>query len=145
MKKPQFNKSALLLFSIIFIFIAYLSASSSTFRNFGTKIAITNRIIEMFFFKQNADTIIGSARITAVWNDAQQIKVKLQITQYRDESLKLSLYNLLGKEVKTIYEGLPRDNDYEYTASISDLPNGVYICILSSNNYKDAKKLVISR
>jgi len=127
------------------MFSSYLYSNSILSENYGTKFANLQLSSEMFFFKQNADTIVGNARIAAVWNDANQIKVKLQISQYRDVSLKLSLYNLLGKEVKTIYEGLPRDNDYEYNASIADLPNGVYICILSSNNYKDAKKLVISR
>lgn len=113
--------------------------------NSGTSFAVNEINSEVFFFKQNADTIVGVARIVAVWTDIQQIKVKLQITQFRDNTFRLSLYNLLGKEVKTIYEGLPKDNDFEYTSSIADIPSGVYICILSSNNYKDAKKIVISR
>ncbi len=122
-----------------------LSAGLTINSNYGTKFAKLDNSTEMFLFKQNADTIIGNARITVVWSDLQQIKVKLQITQNRDNTFRLSLFNLLGKEVKVIYEGLPRDNDYEYTASIADLPNGVYICILSSSNYKDAKKIVISK
>lgn len=145
MKSAIYHKLILILIAALFMFSTCVSAISASKENYGTKFANSLFSSEMFFFKQNADTIVGSARIVAVWNDANQIKVKLQITQNRDVSFKLSLFNLLGKEVKTIYEGLPRDNDYEYTASIADLPNGVYICMLSSNNYKDAKKLVISR
>lgn len=122
-----------------------LMASLTMNSNYGTKFAKPDSSTEMFLFKQNADTLIGNARITFVWSDLQQIKVKLQITQNRDNTFRLSLFNLLGKEVKVIYEGLPRDNDYEYMASIADLPNGVYICILSGSNYKDAKKIVISK
>lgn len=137
----------LILFSLFIIITLTLDVKAGLLynSNYGTKFAKIYNSIEMFFFKQNADTLIGNARITVVWSDVQQIKVKLQITQNRDVNFRLSLYNLLGKEVKVIYEGLPRDNDYEYTASIADLPNGVYICILSSSNYKDAKKIVISK
>lgn len=136
----------LLRFVLFLLFIASgLEASNYNYNKYGTAFAECNNNIEVFFFKQNADTVIGSARITNVWTDVQQIKVKLQITQNRENAFRLSLFNLLGKEVKVIYEGLPRDNDYEYSSSIADLPNGVYICILSSSNYKDAKKIVISK
>ncbi len=130
----------------IFFFLCFELRSNLIFdSNYGTKFAYLSNRTEVFFFKQNADTVIGSARITLVWSDLQQIKVKLQITQNREAILRLSLFNLLGKEVKVIYEGLPKDNEYEYTTTIADLPNGVYICILSSSNYKDAKKIVISK
>lgn len=139
-------KVSILLIFILLIFQNFELWSSLVFdNNYGTKFAISDNSTEMFFFKQNADTVIGSARITLVWSDLQQIKVKLQITQNREATLRLSLFNLLGKEVKVIYEGTPKDNEYEYIASIADLPNGVYICILSSSNYKDAKKIVISK
>lgn len=145
MKKFNINILHLFTLLVVFFLITELNATLSNVDNYGTKFAKLDYRPEVFFFKQNADTVVGSARITIVWTDIQQIKVKLQITQNREATFRLSLFNLLGKEVKVIYEGLPRDNDYEYTTSIADLPNGVYICILSSNNYKDAKKIVISR
>lgn len=145
MKKFSIKILLSFIFLVTLTHTTELKATISNFDNYGTKFAKLDHRPEMFFFKQNADTVVGSARITVVWTDIQQIKVKLQITQNRETTFRLSLFNLLGKEVKVIYEGLPRDNDYEYTSSIADLPNGVYICILSSSNYKDAKKIVISR
>jgi hypothetical protein len=99
----------------------------------------------VFFNSQEADTSTSGNKITKIWSDNQNFRIKLLITQYKDQSIKLSLYNLLGKEVRIIYEGVPYDNEYEYTFPYLDLPNGVYLCVLNGHFYRDTKKIVISK
>jgi hypothetical protein len=100
---------------------------------------------KVFLNSQESDTSGLFNKISKIWNDGQNYRIQLQITQYKDQSIKLSLYNLLGKEVKVIYEGLPLNNDYEYTFSYQELPNGVYLCVLNGHFYRDTKKIVISK
>lgn len=91
------------------------------------------------------DTSFIPNKISLIYNKNQIYYVKLLITQFKDRPFRLSLVNLIGKEVKLIYEGYPKDNEWEYTFSYSEIPNGVYICVLSSSDYRDAKKIVISK
>lgn len=91
------------------------------------------------------DTAFIPNKISLIYNKNQIYYVKLLITQFKDRPFRLSLVNLIGKEVKLIYEGYPKDSDWEYTFSYSEIPSGVYICVLSSSDYRDAKKIVISK
>lgn len=92
-----------------------------------------------------ADTSSYGNKIERVWNNGQIFLVKLLITNFKDRPIRLSLVNLIGKEVKVVYEGIPKDSNWEYTFSYSDIPSGVYLCVLSSSEYRDAKKIVITR
>jgi len=133
------------------ISIAGLKSTASKFNVFadlslnGTIFDATNLEQELFFIKQNADTVVGVNKITKVWSDGANINVALLISKSETAPIKLSLFNLLGKEVKVMYEGFRKEEDYIYSANINELPNGVYICVLTSNNYRDAKKFVISK
>ncbi len=90
----------------------------------------------------NADSTLG--RIESIWFKGNQYYVKLNLANY-DEEIKLSVYNMLGKEVLLIHQNkaLPRDSEYTFDGSL--LPNGIYICILEGKNYRDAEKFVVSR
>lgn len=111
----------------------------------GTIFDISNLEQEMFVIKQNADSVVGVNKITKLWSDGANINIKLLISKAEIAPIQLSLFNLLGKEVKIIYNGAKREDDFIYSANINELPNGVYICVLTSNNYRDAKKFVISK
>jgi hypothetical protein len=95
----------------------------------------------------NADSVANGNKIEKVINKQieQIIHVKLAIYGFKDRPIRLSLVNLIGKEVKVIYEGMPKDSDWEYTLSYADIPSGVYLCVLSSSDYRDAKKIVLSK
>lgn len=63
-----------------------------------------------------------------------------------DEStLDLGIYNMLGKKVMDVYRGPERRGEHDYSLSISELPEGVYICIMQGSNYRRAEKFYISR
>ncbi|UCE20251.1 MAG: T9SS type A sorting domain-containing protein [Gemmatimonadota bacterium] len=57
--------------------------------------------------------------------------------------MSLKIYNLLGQEIETLFEGELASGQYlfEWEAP-SHLPSGVYWCQLETVNFKDLKKLV---
>ncbi|OGU57586.1 MAG: hypothetical protein A2X64_09045 [Ignavibacteria bacterium GWF2_33_9] len=96
--------------------------------------------------KVESDTIVNGNKIEKVWNNGQdRFIIKLLIIGNKEQPIRLSLVNLIGKEVKEIYSGTPMDSSWEYSFTYAEIPSGVYICVLSSANYRDAKKIVISK
>lgn len=85
-----------------------------------------------------------SNRIDKLWMSSEDVfKVKLEL-QDKDTEIKLSIFNILGKEVFEIYNGKPlNSNEYEFLSS--NLPNGIYLCILTGRNFRDAAKFIVSR
>lgn len=75
-------------------------------------------------------------------NDVLFIDVRLEKT---NSKIKLSVYNMLAKEVLTIYDDIQSGKENRYQANVSSLPNGAFICILVGNNFRDAQKFLISR
>ena len=62
----------------------------------------------------------------------------------KDSEIRLSVFNILGKEVFEIHNGKPiNGNEYEFLSS--NLPNGIYLCILTGRNFRDAAKFIVSR
>lgn len=62
-----------------------------------------------------------------------------------EPNLDLGIYNMLGKKMVDVYRGPASKGEQEYKASISDLPEGVYICILQASNTRRAEKFYLSR
>lgn len=62
-----------------------------------------------------------------------------------EPNLDLGIYNMLGKKMVDVYRGPASKGEREFTASISDLPEGVYICILQASSTRRAEKFYLSR
>lgn len=92
---------------------------------------------------READTARAS-RIVFVRATSDVFNARIELIQ--DEStLDLGIYNMLGKKVMDVYRGSERKGEHDYSLSISELPEGVYICILQGSNYRRAEKFYISR
>lgn len=63
----------------------------------------------------------------------------------QQEYISLKVYNLLGQEVATLFEGIRQPGNYEATFDGSGLASGVYIYRLSANDFLEVKKLVLSK
>lgn len=57
----------------------------------------------------------------------------------------LKVYNLLGQEVQTLYDGVHQAGNYVATFDGTKLPSGVYVYRLRSDNFVETKKLVLVR
>jgi hypothetical protein len=57
--------------------------------------------------------------------------------------ISLKIYNLLGQEVATFFEGVRSPGKYEATFDDSKLASGVYLYRLQANNFVETKKFVL--
>jgi hypothetical protein len=55
----------------------------------------------------------------------------------------LKIYDVLGKEIKTLVEGNLLPGNYEVTFNGIDLPSGVYFYQFQSNNFLDSKRMIL--
>lgn len=62
-----------------------------------------------------------------------------------EQQIELGIYNMLGKKIQDVHRGAAARGIHEYTTPISDLPEGVYICILQGKDIRKAEKFFISR
>ena len=68
-------------------------------------------------------------------------RIKYSIPQSGAVSLKV--YNLLGEEIATLFEGVRQPGDYEATFNGMHLAGGVYFCRLKTANFVKTKKLIL--
>ncbi|MDZ7288766.1 MAG: endo-1,4-beta-xylanase [candidate division KSB1 bacterium] len=61
----------------------------------------------------------------------------------QDAYLSLKVYNLLGDEVATLFEGVQPAGNYTATFDGRDLASGVYLYQLKANNFMETKRLVL--
>lgn len=83
-------------------------------------------------------------KIDKLWmNGEDKFIVKIDLID-KESEIRLSVFNILGKEVFEIHNGKPNSfNEYEFLSS--NLPNGIYLCILNGRNFRDAEKFIVSR
>jgi hypothetical protein len=70
-----------------------------------------------------------------------ETKIKFDIP--KSGMLKLRIYDLLGKEVKTLYSGYLNAGKYEYSFNGMELASGIYIYKLETDNFKQIMKMVL--
>lgn len=57
----------------------------------------------------------------------------------------IAIFNMLGKRVLDVYKGSSARGIHEHTQSVSDLPEGVYMCVMQGTNFRKAEKFFFSR
>lgn len=73
------------------------------------------------------------------FNPTTQISYSVPQNKY----ITLKVYNLLGQEVQTLFEGVRQPGNYTVTFNGEDLSSGIYLYRLEAENYKESKKLVL--
>ena len=73
------------------------------------------------------------------------VKITFKITE--TENVKISLYDVLGNEISTIFNGIIKSGIHELyfpqNQSISNLSSGIYFCRLESGQFISVKKLML--
>jgi glycosidase len=73
------------------------------------------------------------------FNPTTRIKYQIRET----EKVTLKIYDMLGREVKTLVDGMQNSGTHEVSFNASNLSSGIYFYQLKSANYSDVKKLII--
>jgi Secretion system C-terminal sorting domain len=63
----------------------------------------------------------------------------------KDASIKLAVYDLLGREVARLYEGQMSAGYHEVVFNATNLASGVYVCRLQAGELVIAKKLSVMK
>ncbi len=67
----------------------------------------------------------------------------ISFTLQEKEFIRLSVYDLLGREVDVLYKGNLSGGTHKFEFNGSDLPSGVYIYRLDGRNMVESKKMVL--
>ena len=68
-------------------------------------------------------------------------KIKYFVPQ--GSNVRINLYNILGSQINTLYDGFATAGDYELTLDASKLSSGVYFVRFSSGEYQKAIKITL--
>lgn len=90
------------------------------------------------------DTAKTDSRIVSVHATADVLTAKVDLATEQPQ-IDVAIYNMLGKRMSDVFKGPASRGEHEYVSSISDLPEGVYICILQGSNFRRAEKFYLSR
>lgn len=92
------------------------------------------------------DTAIKSNRILAIRESEKGDKIQIYTQiENKEQNIKITIYNLLGKKVMELYEGPPKDSNQPYELTTSDFPKGIFLIVISGDNFRLREKLIISR
>ena len=68
---------------------------------------------------------------------------KIEYSVPVNSNVSLKVYDILGNEVVTLFNGRRLPGNYVVSFNGSELSSGVYLCQMKSNNFKETKKLVL--
>lgn len=83
-------------------------------------------------------------KIVNIYSNKDLFYVELDLSD-KESHIVLAAYNIIGKPVKEIHNGKPLPEGTKYEFRATDLPNGIYLCILEGRNYRSVKKFIVSR
>ena len=130
-----------ILFIIVFAIEIFSQQNVNSNNNDGTKFDSQKSRMKS---EQPLDSFDLKNKILSVYNDGEQYYLKLSLAE--ETEIKLEVYNILAKPVKTIYNGkatVDKERLYEFNAST--LPNGIYFAILEGNGFRHPYKFTIRR
>ena len=80
------------------------------------------------------------------FNPVTRIKFNLKEDGKRNtQDVKLTVYDILGKEIKTLVNEELQEGTYEVTFDGSNLPGGVYFYRLTAGTYNETKKMLLNK
>ncbi len=91
---------------------------------------ITNTIPKAFYLSQNFPNPFNPVT-----------KIKFEISD--KNSVKLSVYNILGKQASTLVDERLNAGTYEVDLDASSLPSGIYFYTLQAGSFKETKKMLL--
>jgi xylan 1,4-beta-xylosidase len=88
-----------------------------------------------------ADKFILQQNYPNPFNPSTQINYSVPKNGY----VTIKVYNLLGEEVKTLFEGFEAQGNYTVTFDASGLSSGLYLYRMVADNFTDTKKMILLR
>lgn len=91
------------------------------------------------------DPIPASFRLEQNYPNPFNPTTKIRYNIPQNSYVRLKVFNLLGEEIQTLFNGEQRAGVYEATFDASDLTSGVYFYTLKTENTSITKKMILVR
>jgi len=91
-----------------------------------------------------ADSSRKESRIIFARATADVFSTRVELAADENQ-IEVGIYNMLGKKVQDVYRGAASRGQHDYSQPVSDLPEGVYICIMQGSDFRRAEKFYLSR
>ena len=111
----------------------------------GTREELLSRIVEWFLVGLDIDEpVIDNHELTMNLypNPASEI-VDIRFTIYDFRYIRLKMYDIYGKEVRTVSDEMKSAGEYSVKVDVSNLPPGMYVFRLQAGNECAVEKLVV--
>jgi hypothetical protein len=87
----------------------------------------------------------SAVSLEAVYPNPAQGSAVLRLALPYEQSARLALYDVLGREVLLVHEGSLPVGVHEYKAQLDQLPAGLYHVLLSTSEGRQARRMVVTR
>jgi|WetSurMetagenome_2_1015567.scaffolds.fasta_scaffold18966_3 photosystem II stability/assembly factor-like uncharacterized protein len=119
--------------------------------SYGTILTSSNPIVTSLEFYTSSDisliNYILSQNYPNPFNPVTKIKYEIPSVTLRqvqsDISVKLKVYDILGREIATLVNEEKPAGEYEVEFNASNLPSGIYFYRLTTGNHSETKKMVL--
>jgi len=61
----------------------------------------------------------------------------------RPSRIKISLYTILGQRIKVLHEERLQAGFYQFKINLAELPSGIYLYIMETENFRDLKRMLL--
>jgi hypothetical protein len=72
-------------------------------------------------------------------------KTSIMVNLVMDSQLEVTVYNLEGREITRLFKGYLSQGEHTFSFNASDLPSGVYLYKISTPNYSEMKKMILTK
>lgn len=72
-------------------------------------------------------------------------ETKITVEMYRKAEVQITVYNLVGKKVSTLHNGVLSKGQHDFTFNGKDLPSGIYLCEVKSKNSTVVQKMILAK
>ncbi|GIV45475.1 MAG: hypothetical protein KatS3mg036_0293 [Ignavibacterium sp.] len=72
-----------------------------------------------------------------------ETKIRFTFRSDKQKLVSLKVFNILGQNVKVLFNDFRSAGDYEFDFKTNDLPNGIYFLRLEIDNYSQTRKMVL--
>lgn len=115
-----------------YIYLEHFSKIAIGVNKSTTNVTSNNQVPTEFKLEQNYPN---------PFNPITQISFSLP----KDGFTKLSVYNSIGMEIKTLVSESKNAGSYTITFNAADLPSGIYFYDLTSGNFKSTRKMILMK
>jgi alpha-glucosidase (family GH31 glycosyl hydrolase) len=82
-------------------------------------------------------------RLEAAYPNPFNPTTTITVVLARGEEMKLSVVDILGREIRTLFAGNPGEGRHRYIFDGIGLPAGIYFCILKTGHFSAIRKMVL--